>query len=121
VCTSYYANPYSAGPQSFVKTSVEAQALVAISDHLSDSLKNELRAPVSLAELSHALAGMKSGTSPGPDGVILEFFKEFWRLISGDYFDMITTAVREGRLPPSSTKGLIALLYKGGKRKKMTN
>jgi hypothetical protein len=34
---------------------------------------------------------------------------------------MISQAVREGKLPPSATKGLIALLHKGGERGKMTN
>jgi hypothetical protein len=76
---------------------------------------------VSLSEFTHALMSMKCGTLPGPDGVVLEFFKEFWLLICNDYYAMITQAVGDGNFPPVVTKGLIAFLHKGGARIKLTN
>ena len=84
-------------------------------------MKSTLQASISLGELCFALAELKNGTSPGPDGIILEFFKEFWTLIGGDYLEMITAAIKNGKLLPLDTKALIALLYKEGERKQMTN
>jgi hypothetical protein len=57
---------------------------------LSDDMKEALRRPMSLSELTTAVMGMKRGTSPGPYGVVLEFFQELWPLICEDYFLMIT-------------------------------
>ena len=44
----------------------------------------------------------------------MEFFKIFWEVIGGDFFQMIQENVNKGRLPPGVTQGKIALLYKGG-------
>ena len=76
---------------------------------------------ISLSELTQALMSMKYGTLPGPDGVVLEFFKVLWPLICDDYYAMITQVVEDGNFVSAVTKDLIAFLHKGGARIKLTN
>jgi hypothetical protein len=72
-------------------------------------------------EIEDALKSMKPGKSPGPDGILTEFYKIYWELIGDDYLIMISLAVQAGRLPTGVTKGLISLIHKGGERRKLTN
>ena len=64
---------------------------------------------------------MSPGKSPGPDGIVLEFYKIFWNLLGTEFIAMINESVREGRLPPGVTQGMIVLLHKGGNRQALTN
>lgn len=50
---------------------------------LEDS-KAELERPLSEEELLNALRGMESGKTPGIDGLPVEFYKEFWAVLSED-------------------------------------
>jgi hypothetical protein len=117
----YYATLYSATPLNEERKAAEAGALSCIRDKLSFGLKERLTLDISLEELTSALWSMKGGTSPSPDGVVVEFYKKFWPLIGMDFLQMIQIAIREGRFPPSIMKGVLSLLHKGDSRKKLTN
>lgn len=121
VCSQYYADLYTEGVHSPEQEAAATQALGCIGDRLTEDMKAILRAPVSLAELSKAVKEMAVGKAPGPDGVIMEFFKLHWDLIKHDYLKMITEATASGNLPPVVTRGLIALLHKGDIRSRLTN
>ena len=64
---------------------------------------------------------MRRGKSPGPDGIVLEFYKVFGNILGTEYTTMINESIREGRLPPGIIQGMIVLLHKGGDRQALTN
>ena len=64
---------------------------------------------------------MCPGKSPGPDGIVLEFYKVYWNLLGAKFTGMINVSIGEGRLPPGVTQRMIVLLYKGGDQQALTN
>jgi hypothetical protein len=52
---------------------------------------------------------------------VLEFYKEFWLLIGEEYLQMLQLSILNEKFLPVVMTGMIALLYKGGKRKALTN
>jgi hypothetical protein len=79
-------------------------------------MKDFLRSPISLAELTEALMEMTLHKSLGPDGIVTEFYKTMWPIIGEDFYQMLMDSIAIGRLSEGMTKGLIALLHKGGGR-----
>jgi hypothetical protein len=63
---------------------------------LSESDKEFLIRPFSLAELELAVKEMKSNTAPGPDGFSTLFFKEFWEQCKGVLMEMLNVLHRGG-------------------------
>lgn len=57
---------------------------------------------------------MATGRSPGPDGVLVEFYSQFWDLIGEEFTAMLETSIDNGRLPRGMNKGLVILLPKDG-------
>ena len=121
ICSEYYGKLYTRGTDSAVRAGAEAQALAYIENRLSPEVKDRLSSALSISELADAVRAMQPGKSPGQDGVILEFYKIYWDLISTDFLSMLSSGYESGRLPAGMTQGLIALLQKGGDRLKLTN
>lgn len=84
-------------------------------------MKNLLKSPITLLELESAMKSMALGKSPGPDGLILEFYRTYWSLIGVDFWNMIMSSINQGQMPKGVTKGMIALLHKRGDWKALTN
>ena len=40
---------------------------------------------ISKTEIYNAICEMKDGKTPGPDGISVEFYKKFWRIIGDDF------------------------------------
>ena len=57
---------------------------------------------------------MKGNKSPGCDGLSPEFYKKFWPILSTLFMEMVTESFREGELPDSLKKAVVALLFKKG-------
>jgi exonuclease III len=121
ICFEYYGKLYTKGVDSAAKAGAEAQAFACIKDSLTPGMKESLKSPLSISELSQAVKAMKVGRAPGPDGIILEFYKIYWDLICKDYMNMLRQSFQAGRLHPGMTQGFIFLLHKGGERLKLTN
>ena len=121
ICSDYYKNLYTARESPEASVGAQEAALYYLKDKLSPSTKTALHAPLSQEELRLALWDMSPDKSPGPDGIILEFYKIFWNILGAEFTVMINESVREGRLPPGVTQGMIVLLHKGGDRQALTN
>jgi hypothetical protein len=121
LCREYYSKFYTREPISLAQEGAREQALACIRDCLSEEMKACLRVPIKMHELDEALKGMAAGKSPGPDGIVIEFYKTFWDLFGEKYHRMILSAVESSRLPNGVTRGLISLLHKGGGRSSLTN
>lgn len=49
---------------------------------ITEEHNDKLLQPISMKEVEEAMAQLKDGKAPGPDGFIANFFHEFWELIS---------------------------------------
>jgi hypothetical protein len=121
ICQEYYKTLYTTRPRSVASEEAKKHALQHVTNKLMREMKTKLCAPLQLGELQAALKDMKGNKSLGPDGVILEFYKEFWSLIGQEYLEMLLANIQAGKLPPGVTTGMIALLHKRGQRTILTN
>ena len=74
---------------------------------------NELLcAQVTKSEIHNAISEMKSGKTPGPDGIGIEFYKKFWHVI-GDQFTVVVNEFINGHYEHKNFKqGYITLIFK---------
>lgn len=68
---------------------------------------------ISENELLIALKEMKNGTSPGIDGLTVEFYKVFWNHLRNYLLNSFVTAFESGTLSSSQNKAVITLIHKG--------
>ena len=59
---------------------------------------------------------MTSNKNPGPGGLIVEFYKMYWRDIKDDLYDVIVTGLEDNQLAYSQYLAVITLLCKKGNR-----
>ena len=57
---------------------------------------------------------MAKGKSTGPDGIPMEFYQSFEKIVTPHLMEMFHEAYRVGALPEDTCSGDIALLYKNG-------
>lgn len=76
--------------------------------------RDSLARPITLLEASEALKCMKSGSSPGTDGLPTEFYREFWPQIGATLVAVFNAFLRGGGVPDSFRRGRIVLLPKEG-------
>ena len=89
----------------------------SISPGNRDMLNKELQTD----EISLALKKMKNNKSPGPDGIITEFYKLYWDFIKDDLIKVYRESYLSHELSYSQYLAVIVLLYKKGIREKITN
>jgi len=69
------------------------EAIRAITQHIpkiiNEEHNNKLLQPTSLKEVEEAMAQLKDGKAPGPDGFTTNFFHEFWDLIKAEVWDLV--------------------------------
>jgi hypothetical protein len=64
---------------------------------------------------------LKSGKSPGLDGLPAEFYRAFWPLLGTDFVELAQSAYESGTLSPSQRAGVSRLLYKKGDWSNLSN
>ena len=88
---------------------------------LSEESKVFMDAEIQLTELANALKMTKNNKSPGPDGIVFEFYKLFWGVIGNDMYEVLKTGLQEEELAYSQYLAAIILLYKKGPRPDIRN
>ena len=88
---------------------------------LSDESKAFLDSDISLEETAKSLKKMKNNKSPGPDGIVTEFYKLYWGLIGSDLYEVICSGLEDKQLAYSQYLATIILLYKKGPRPDIRN
>ena len=78
-------------------------------------MKDDFDKDVSEAELYDAMMTLKTGKTPGGDGIPLEFYRHFWKLLIQPLHAMYKQAMREKCLNPSGSRGVINLIPKKNK------
>ncbi len=81
---------------------------------LSDSQKSDCDMDFDEKEIKNVVNRLKPNKSPGIDGIIPEFYKEFWDIIKKPFMSMVQDTYIHGELPYTLRKAILALLFKKG-------
>ena len=65
--------------------------------------------PFSIDEFFDALMTLKGNKVPGLDGITIEFYRKFWKLLGPHLVQMYQHSYEAGILPESVRQGLISL------------
>lgn len=92
------------------------EAIRAITQHIpkiiNEDHNNQLLQPISLKEVEDAMAQLKDGKAPGPDGFTANFFHEFWELIKVEVWDLVEESRSMHWVLPALNSTFIALVPK---------
>ena len=80
---------------------------------ISKSGHDDCEEILSESELAKAIKSMKNGSSPGSDGIPVEFYKIFWNDLKQTLIDCYSYSFLSNSLTFSQRKGIISLLHKG--------
>lgn len=95
--------------------------LNVLSRKFSQESKDILNKDVTLDELYNSVKKMKPNKTPGPDGIIIEFYKLYWEYIKQDLLDSYSYSFEMNEMSYTQYLALIILLYKKGKRENIKN
>lgn len=73
---------------------------------------DSLDSPITLTELKEALLNMKTGKSPGLDGIPPEVFLTFWAQLGPLLLDMIHFSLKNGSFSRDASTAIISLSLK---------
>ena len=68
---------------------------------------------ITLEEANIALKSMKNGSSPGSDGITIEFIKYFWNNVKSLITQSYNISFENGELSYTQRQGIITLIHKG--------
>lgn len=74
-----------------------------------------LNNPISQAELISAIGKLHNNKAPGPDGVTVEFYKEFKDCLMQPLLAALVQSFEDGALLSSATEACISLIHKKGR------
>ena len=80
-----------------------------------------LNKKVDLCDIESALKKVRKNSSPGPDGIIFQFYQLFFDILKDDLLQVYTTSYEQKELPYSQYLALIILLYKKNIREDIKN
>ena len=75
ICHSYYQKLYTARTERMETAVGEAVAISCVEECVPSDMKLLVQQTISLAELKKEVDEMKPRKAPGPDGIVLEFYK----------------------------------------------
>lgn len=94
-------------------------------NNVDESLKTEEKdfcdKKVTEQEISNAIKLLKTNKSTGYDGIVAEFYKEYWYLIHKDFTKVLKYIFASNALAPSQYNAVLTLLYKKGEREDIKN
>ena len=82
---------------------------------VNEEVWTEQERPFSKEEISLAHKQLKSGKTPGIDGISPELLKMFWKYLCDPFMCMVEESFKLRKLPDQLTYGIINLLLKAGK------
>eukprot|EP00253_Pinus_taeda_P006641 PITA_06641 len=91
-------------------------AIKSVTQHvpkiITDDQNQNLLKQVTMQDVEEAMAQLKDGKAPGPDGFTSNFFHEFWDLISAEVWDLVEESRSMHWVLPSLNSTFIALVPK---------
>ncbi len=95
--------------------------LNGIDKSLCKESHDNLDKDISSKEALKALRLMARNKSPGPDGILTEFYQIYWKIIGDDLLEVFKYSYVKESLPFSQYLAVIILLYKKGIRENIEN
>jgi hypothetical protein len=120
-CHDFYKDLFTEPAPSPDDTQQMLDILRSVPKKVTTEMNTRLRAPIELGELEQAMKAMANEKAPGPDGVVIEFFKLHWKVVGADYLTMLKQSMDAGMFPTLVLRGLITLFHKGGHRLPLGN
>ena len=107
ILNSYFSSLFtSANPNVF------EPVLEGVETRVSNTMNEELLKPFVAEEVRVALSQMDADTAPGPDGLPLLFYKQFWDKVGGEVTGAVLSALNSGSFPKSINHTYITLIPK---------
>ena len=78
-------------------------------------------AEITEQEIYNTIKLLKTNKSPGDDGIVSEFYKEYWYLIKGTFTEVLRYIFNTNVLSKSQYNAILTLLYKKGEREDIRN
>ena len=97
--------------------SVDPAAAEQLLEHLprlSPEQSAQCDLPLTLADLTEALASSPRGKTPGIDGIPVDFYSVFWPSLGPVLLQVLQECISTGTLTSSIRKGILVLLPKSG-------
>ena len=83
--------------------------------------KESCDANITEQEIKNTIKLLKINKSPGDDGIVSEFYKEYWYLIRKEFTRVLTYIFDANTLSPVQYNAILTLLYKKGEREDIRN
>ena len=74
------------------------------SKKLKSSQQAELITHINREGVEKAIINTKTGNTPGPDGLSIEFYKESWHIIGSDLIELYQNLFKTGKIPSDMKK-----------------
>ena len=111
--TMFYKNLYA--PVSEKKFESINECTFASDTKLNQSDSDMLDKPITENDLYESLSDLPNNKTPGSDGLTVEFYKKFWKIIKEPLCDCIKTVYETGELTVDQRRGVINLIPKADK------
>ena len=95
--------------------------LNVVDKKLSEEDRISLDSCLTMKEITKALSLMKNNKSPGPDGIVAEFYKIYWNELKHDILEVYIYSQNKRSLTYSQYLAAMILLYKKGRREDIKN
>ena len=79
---------------------------------LNETQKCSCEGKLSVNEFFNALSAMKNGSTPGNDGLTVEFYKCFWPVVGKQLVECLNYSFDQGQLSNSQRQAIIILKEK---------
>ena len=89
--------------------------------HLSESEQASCEGPLTLAKASEALQRSNRNKSPGADGLIVEFYSQFWDKLGEPLVSVFNQGLARGELPESMKASVTRLVHKQDDKRLLKN
>lgn len=114
----FYANLFSRNQNDL---NIQSSLLENITACLSETDRLTCEGDISLLEATTALNKMNRNKSPGPDGLMVEFYAKFWMLIGPHITEVFNFCFQECCLCESMKTSHTQLVFKKGDKKNLKN
>lgn len=111
-CSDFYKTLYTSD---FCHMSAETFLSSLTVNPIDHSNMEFCDAPVALEEIKKVITLLKNNKSPGTDGLIAEFYKEFTDELAPFLYEVLVECIEKEHLPVTMTQGLITLILKPNK------
>ncbi len=119
VCSTFYKELYSS---ECVDDMLIKEYIMNTGVPMLDQVdKEQCDMPITKQEVQNAIGNLKLNKSPGPDGIIPEFYKKFWDCLKDPFMDMVHESEVKGEMPNSMCQSILSLMYKKGDKDEIKN